>query len=80
MDVEDGIGSDATPPPSSEVTGAQELARRIDGLIPAMQKEVFRFILQRVGNEATAFDLTQETFLRVWSARSRFDLSQDGRS
>lgn len=34
---------------------------------------VFHFILQLVGNRATAEDLTQEAFLRVWNGASGFD-------
>ena len=36
---------------------------------------VFRFALSLSGNWAMAEDITSETFVRVWSARDRVDLS-----
>jgi len=38
-------------------------------------REVFRFALSLSGNRAVAEDVTSETFVRVWSARDRVDLS-----
>lgn len=36
---------------------------------------VYRFALSLSGNRATAEDLTSETFVRVWSARDRLELT-----
>jgi RNA polymerase sigma-70 factor (ECF subfamily) len=36
---------------------------------------VFRFALSLAGDRATAEDITSETFVRVWSARDRVDVS-----
>jgi len=38
-------------------------------------RAVFRFVLSLSGNRAVAEDVTSETFVRVWSARERLDLS-----
>jgi RNA polymerase sigma-70 factor (ECF subfamily) len=38
-------------------------------------RAVFRFALSLSGNRAVAEDVTSETFVRVWSARERVDLS-----
>jgi RNA polymerase sigma-70 factor (ECF subfamily) len=37
--------------------------------------EVFRFALWLSGDRAIAEDITSETFIRVWTARSRLDLA-----
>lgn len=37
--------------------------------------EVFRFLYSLSGNGAVAEDLTSETFIRVWTARERVDLT-----
>ncbi len=37
--------------------------------------EVFRFALWLSGDRALAEDITSETFVRVWTARARLDLS-----
>jgi RNA polymerase sigma-70 factor (ECF subfamily) len=37
------------------------------------RKRVYLFMLSGVGNEATAEDLTQETFIRVWRQRHHLD-------
>ncbi len=36
---------------------------------------VYRFALSLSGNRATAEDITSETFVRVWTARDRLDLT-----
>ncbi|MBK8597854.1 MAG: sigma-70 family RNA polymerase sigma factor [Holophagales bacterium] len=36
---------------------------------------VYRFALSLSGNRATAEDITSETFVRVWSARDRLELT-----
>jgi len=38
-------------------------------------RAVYRFALSLSGNHAVAEDVTSETFVRVWSARERLDLS-----
>ncbi len=38
-------------------------------------RHVFRFALSLSGNREMAEDITSETFVRVWSARDRVDLS-----
>ena len=35
--------------------------------------ELFRFVLRGIGDRGTAEDIVQETFLRAWKARERFD-------
>jgi RNA polymerase sigma-70 factor (ECF subfamily) len=59
--------------------GERELDRYFAELVKAMQKDVFGFHLIRTRNEADAWDLTQETFLRVWKSWCDFDRSKDGR-
>jgi hypothetical protein len=53
------------------------LHERFARLHERAEPEVFSFILRRVGNYATAMELTQETFLRIWRARDRIDPSRD---
>jgi RNA polymerase sigma-70 factor (ECF subfamily) len=65
---------------ASDGMPADELSIRITDLVEKTEQEVFHFIYRRLGNEATAWDLTQETFLRVWRFRDQFDQAQDGRS
>jgi RNA polymerase sigma-70 factor (ECF subfamily) len=38
-------------------------------------RDVFRFALSLSGNKAMAEDITSETFVRVWSARDRVEIS-----
>ncbi|MFN8092946.1 MAG: sigma-70 family RNA polymerase sigma factor [Vicinamibacteria bacterium] len=38
-------------------------------------RSVYRFVLSLSGNRAVAEDVTSETFVRVWSARDRVDLT-----
>ena len=44
-------------------------------LYEAHSGEVFRFAMSLSGDRALAEDITSETFVRVWTARSRVDLS-----
>ncbi len=46
-----------------------------DGLYVLHSGAVFRFALSLSGNRAMAEDITSETFIRVWSARDRVDLT-----
>ena len=46
-----------------------------EALYARYAREVFRFALSLSGNRAMAEDITSETFVRVWSARDRVDLS-----
>jgi RNA polymerase sigma-70 factor (ECF subfamily) len=46
-----------------------------DTLYAQHSRDVFRFALSLSGNQAMAEDITSETFVRVWSARDRLDLS-----
>jgi RNA polymerase sigma-70 factor (ECF subfamily) len=45
------------------------------GLYALHSRHVFRFALSLSGNGAMAEDITSETFVRVWSARDRVDLT-----
>src|SRR5947207_1820797 len=56
-----------------------DLQERFTELHRRTEREVFSFILRRVGDYTTAMELTQETFARVWEARNRYDPSQGGR-
>ncbi len=64
-----------------ELTGSIELGRRLRERDPLVLSEiydryarlVFSIILRYVRNIATAEDLTQETFLRVWNRSETFD-------
>lgn len=44
-------------------------------LYEAHAPAVFRFVYALSGDRATAEDVTSETFVRVWTARDRVDLS-----
>jgi len=44
-----------------------------ESLFREHQNEVYRWILRIVRDSATAEELTVETFLRIWKARTRFD-------
>jgi len=46
-----------------------------DGLYARHARDVFRFALSLSGNRAMAEDITSETFVRVWSARDRVDIT-----
>ena len=46
------------------------------GLVHRYQNDIFRFCLHYVRDAEVARELTQETFLRVYTASSRFDLSR----
>jgi RNA polymerase sigma-70 factor (ECF subfamily) len=46
-----------------------------EALYASHARAVFRFALSLSGNRAVAEDVTSETFVRVWSARERVDLS-----
>ncbi len=50
------------------MTGFEELYAR-------HASAVYRFALSLSGNRATAEDITSETFVRVWSARDRVELT-----
>jgi RNA polymerase sigma-70 factor (ECF subfamily) len=69
-------------PPTAcpDQAGGQSLPARFASLVQRTEAEVFRSIFRHVGNEAVAFDLTQETFLRAWEAYGRLDSAQDGRT
>jgi RNA polymerase sigma-70 factor (ECF subfamily) len=47
----------------------------IEALYRTHRPAVYRFALALSGNAADAEDITAETFLRVWTARDRLDLS-----
>jgi RNA polymerase sigma-70 factor (ECF subfamily) len=46
-----------------------------DALYRQYAGNVFRFALSLSGNRAVAEDITSETFVRVWTARDRLDLT-----
>ncbi len=46
------------------------------GLVERYQNDVFRFCLHYVKNVEVAKEMAQETFLRVYGARARFDVSR----
>jgi RNA polymerase sigma-70 factor (ECF subfamily) len=46
-----------------------------DGLYALHARDVFRFALSLSGNREIAEDIMSETFVRVWSARDRVDLT-----
>jgi RNA polymerase sigma factor (sigma-70 family) len=43
------------------------------GLVERYQNDLFRFCLHFLGSTESARDVTQETFLRIYTARERFD-------
>jgi len=45
----------------------------LEVLVKRYQNDVFRFCLHYLGDLETAREITQETFLRVYTARDRFD-------
>ena len=45
----------------------------LEQLVKRYQNDVFRFCLHYLGNLETAREISQETFLRVYTARDRFD-------
>jgi len=45
----------------------------LEQLVKRYQNDVFRFCLHYLGNLETAREISQETFLRVFTARERFD-------
>jgi RNA polymerase sigma-70 factor (ECF subfamily) len=45
-------------------------------LVRRYQNDVFRFCLHYLKNVETARELTQETFLRIYAARDRFDVDR----
>jgi RNA polymerase sigma-70 factor, ECF subfamily len=46
-----------------------------DALYRQYAGQVYRFALSLSGNRAVAEDITSETFIRVWTARDRLDLT-----
>jgi RNA polymerase sigma-70 factor (ECF subfamily) len=50
--------------------------RALAELVRRYQKDVFRFTLHYVRNVEQAKELSQETFLRVFTARDRFDVDR----
>jgi len=46
-----------------------------EALYDRYARDVFRFALSLSGDRAMAEDITSETFVRVWTARERVDLS-----
>jgi RNA polymerase sigma-70 factor (ECF subfamily) len=46
-----------------------------EGLYALHSRDVLRFALSLSGNRAMAEDITSETFVRVWSARDRVDIT-----
>lgn len=46
-----------------------------DALYRQYSPNVYRFALSLSGNRAVAEDITSETFVRVWTARERLDLT-----
>jgi len=66
-------------PPSAGDADHAAMARLRDGDDPALneimdrwQRRVTSFLLRMTGNEAVALDLAQETFVRVYQSRERF--------
>ena len=55
---------------SSACSGDREA---FDTLVQRHARRVFHFAYARLRDEHDAEEVTQETFLRVWTARSRFD-------
>lgn len=47
----------------------------VEALYQQHARSVHRFALSLTGDRATADDLTSETFVRLWSARDRLDLT-----
>lgn len=67
----------------TECADEQLMKRLCDGedgalaaLVERYQNDVFRFCLHYLGDIETAREITQEVFLRVFTARERFDLSR----
>ncbi|HVE15300.1 MAG TPA: sigma factor, partial [Chthoniobacterales bacterium] len=65
--------------PSAGDADHAAMARLRDGDDPALneimdrwQRRVTSFLLRMTGNEAVALDLAQETFVRVYQSRERF--------
>jgi RNA polymerase sigma-70 factor (ECF subfamily) len=65
---------------NSEEADAVAMTRLRDGedlalneLITRWQQPLVNYLARLCGNEATALDLAQETFVRVYEARSRYD-------
>jgi len=62
-------------PTTSLTLGREELETPLDDLesvVALYQSRVFRFLLATLRDRDAAETLTQETFLRAWSARSSF--------
>lgn len=58
-----------------EEPGNVPAVANIEALYRAYRPAVYRFALALSGNPTDAEDITAETFLRVWTARDRLDLS-----
>jgi RNA polymerase sigma-70 factor, ECF subfamily len=67
-------------PDSTESQDAADMARLVEGhdaalnsLMERHAEKVFHYLIRQVRNEAEAADLAQETFVRVFQNRARFD-------
>lgn len=65
---------------TTECSDEQLMIRLCDGddealasLVERYQNDIFRFCLHYLGDLETAREITQETFLRIYTARDRFD-------
>jgi RNA polymerase sigma-70 factor (ECF subfamily) len=68
----DAIASNLIPDVQAAPTPAATPFDDIDQVVNTHQKRIFRFLLSSVRDADLAHTLTQETFLRAWSARSSF--------
>ena len=63
--------SEADTAAMSRLQGGDDLA--LNDIMARWQQPLANYLLRFCGNEATALDLTQETFVRVYEARARYD-------
>jgi RNA polymerase sigma-70 factor, ECF subfamily len=69
--------------PSAEVQDAQDMSRLRGGQDAALKdlmgrhaEKLFHYLLRSIQNEEDAADLAQETFVKVYQNRARFDVTQ----
>ena len=63
-------------PPDADIAAMQRLAAgddlALNGLMERWKDKVAAFLLRMTGSSATAADLTQETFVKLYQSRSRY--------
>ncbi|HWQ93648.1 MAG TPA: RNA polymerase sigma factor, partial [Clostridia bacterium] len=71
------------PPPTSDEQDAQDMVRlaaghdaALNALMERHGQKMFHYLLRSLQNEEDAADLAQETFVRVYQNRTRFDHKQ----